>query len=118
MIASIDISGGTSFAGAGLSWTVGKGPVYVRPAVGVVIHDWPERSAFAGRRAALGSRVLFEPEMAVGYRLNGRISLEASWMHISQGRLFLNSKIPASTCSAPVWTWGYRTIGKVPENIK
>ena len=41
MIASINSSGDTSFAGAGLSTTIDKGPVYVRPAIGVVVHDGP-----------------------------------------------------------------------------
>lgn len=90
LIASLNTSGDTSFAGGGLSWSIGKGPVYLRPAVGLVIHDGPSyRVNSAGdRRTELGSRILFEPEIAVGYRVGDRIAIEASWMHISQGRLF------------------------------
>lgn len=91
VIASVNTAGDTSFAGAGLSWTIGKGPVYVRPAVGLVAHDGPSLRVVGGRHTELGSRVLFEPEIALGYRLDERLSLEASWMHISQGRVF-NSK--------------------------
>lgn len=94
VIASVNTAGDTSFAGVGLGWTVGKGPVYVRPGVGLVLHDGPKRRVFGGRRTDLGSRVLFEPELAIGYRLNDRISLEASWMHISQGRLFNSRQNP------------------------
>ncbi len=43
VIASLNSSGDTSFAGAGLGWTIGKGPAYVRPAIGVVVHDGPGR---------------------------------------------------------------------------
>ena len=94
LIASVNTAGDTSFAGAGLGWAIGKGPVYVRPAIGLVVHDGPARRLFQGRFADLGSRVLFEPEIAVGYRLDERLSLEASWMHISQGQLFNRRQNP------------------------
>jgi len=90
VIGSVNSVGDTSFAGAGLSWRFGQGPVYVRPAVALVVHDGPEYRADAerGQRTDLGSRVLFEPELGIGYQVNERLSVEASWMHISQGRLF------------------------------
>ena len=90
LIASLNLDGDTSFGGGGLSWTVGSGPLYVRPAVGLVVHDAPGYRVdwVRGQRTDLGSRVLFEPEIAVGYRASERLSLEASWMHISQARLF------------------------------
>ena len=96
VIASLNSSGDTSFAGAGLGWTIGKGPVYVRPAVGVILHDGPglRVDPVTGNRTDLGSRVLFEPEIALGYRIDDRLSLEASWMHISQGRLFNGEQNP------------------------
>jgi hypothetical protein len=90
VIGSLNTAGDTSFAGAGLSWTIGKGPLYVRPAVGVILHDAPSLRVdpATGLRTDLGSRVLFEPELGVGYRVSDRLAVEASWMHISQGRLF------------------------------
>jgi len=90
VIGSLNTAGDTSFAGAGLSWTIGKGPFYVRPAVGLVVHDGPSHrvSPLTGRRTDLGSRVLFEPEIGLGYRVSDKVSVEASWMHISQGRVF------------------------------
>ncbi len=94
VIASVNTAGDTSFAGAGLSWTIGKGPVYLRPALGLVVHDGPSRRVSGGRRTELGSRVLFEPEIALGYRVSRRVSVEASWMHISQGRLFNSRQNP------------------------
>ena len=35
-----------------------------------------------------GSRVLFEPELGVGAELNDRVSVEASWVHMSHAQLF------------------------------
>ncbi|MEO6388124.1 MAG: acyloxyacyl hydrolase [Croceibacterium sp.] len=90
LIASLNTAGDTSFAGAGLSWKLGKGRFYVRPAIGLVVHDGPSyRVDYAlGQRTDLGSRVLFEPEIGLGYRVSEKLALEASWMHISQGRIF------------------------------
>ena len=96
LIASLNTAGDTSFAGAGVSWTIGKGPVYLRPGVGVVVHDGPSLriDTIAKRHTELGSRVLFEPEIALGYRVDERFSIEASWMHISQGQLFNGRQNP------------------------
>ena len=95
-IASINTRGDTSFAGAGLSWTIGKGRFYLRPAIGLVVHDGPELRVdpATGIRTDLGSRVLFEPELGVGYRFSERFSAEASWMHVSQGRIFDSQQNP------------------------
>jgi hypothetical protein len=92
VVASLNARGDTSFAGAGLSWKIGKGPVYWRPGIGLVVHDGPAfRAGPKGKRTDLGSRVLFEPEIAIGTRLGDRVSIEATWVHISHGTLF-NSK--------------------------
>ena len=96
LIASLNTRGDTSFAGAGLAWTIGKGPVYLRPGVGIVVHDGPSYrvNAAGDTRTDLGSRVLFEPEIALGTRLTERISIEASWVHISHARLFDSGQNP------------------------
>ncbi len=93
LIGSVNTAGDTSFAGGGLSWTIGKRRVYLRPAVGLVVHDGPSSrfDPVRGRETDLGSRVLFEPEIGLGYRVTERLAVEASWMHISHARLF-NSK--------------------------
>jgi len=92
LVVSVNTRGDTSFAGAGLSWKLAMGPVYWRPAVGLVVQDGPlERFAPDGTRTDLGSRVLFEPEIALGTRLSDRLSIEASWVHVSHAGLF-NSK--------------------------
>ncbi len=96
LVGNLNTSGDTSFAGFGLAWTIGKGPVYVRPGIGLVVHDGPEFrvNPETGFRTDLGSRVLFEPEIGVGYRLTDRASLEAHWMHISQGQIFDGEQNP------------------------
>jgi len=96
LIASLNTQGDTSFAGAGLAWTIGKGKVYLRPGVGVVVHDGPDyRVDPAGlTRTDLGSRVLFAPELGLGLRLGERLSLEANWTHISHARLFDGGQNP------------------------
>ena len=88
--ASINTRGDTSLVGGGLSWAFGNGPVYLRPGIGLIVHDGPKLSfdPDTGMRTDLGSRVLFEPELALGLRLDERFSVEASWMHVSHARLF------------------------------
>ncbi len=96
LLASLNTVGDTSFAGGGLSWKLGKGPVYVRPGIGLIIHDGPafRVDQASGTRTDLGSRVLFEPEIAIGVRLSQRVSLEASWVHISQAQIFNSQQNP------------------------
>ncbi|WP_169816985.1 acyloxyacyl hydrolase [Paraurantiacibacter namhicola] len=96
VVGSLNTSGDTSFAGGGLAWTLGKGPVFVRPGVGLVVHDGPgfRLAPDGSKRTDLGSRVLFEPEIALGYRVNPRLSVEASWMHVSHARIFNSGQNP------------------------
>ncbi|MXO48281.1 hypothetical protein GRI69_08435 [Erythrobacter vulgaris] len=93
---SANLSGDTSFVGAGVSWKAEIGRLYVRPGVGLVIHDAPSLRVDpqTGMRTDLGSRVLFEPELAVGVDLDERWSVEASWVHISNARLFNSEQNP------------------------
>lgn len=95
VIASVNTRGDTSFAGGGLSWKIGKGPVYLRPGIGLVVQDGPaKRFAPDGTRTDLGSPVLFEPEIAVGTRVSDKLAIEASWTHISHARLFNSGQNP------------------------
>lgn len=87
---------GTNFVGAGVSRKFGLGGVYVRPGVGLVVHDAPKVrvNTDTGLRTDLGSRVLFAPEIALGMAVAPRISVEASWVHISNARLFNSRQNP------------------------
>lgn len=85
-IVSINSDGDTSFAAAGISWTLGT-RFYLRPGIGVAIHDGPSFRVGGDRRNDLGSRVLFEPELAIGARLSDRLTAELSWVHLSHAQL-------------------------------
>lgn len=96
VMGSLNTAGDTSFIAAGLGWKLGKGPVYVRPGIGLAIHDGPDFrvNPVTGRQTDLGSRVLFSPEIAVGTRLGDRLTVEASWVHLSHARLFDGEQNP------------------------
>ena len=93
---SVNLDGDTNFGGVGVSWKADIGPVYVRPGVGLVLHDAPDFrvNPQTGYRTDLGSRILFEPELAVGVDLSDRWSVEASWVHISNAQIFNSEQNP------------------------
>lgn len=93
---SVNSDGGTDFIGVGVGRKFGLGRLYIRPGVGLVVHDAPSYrvSPTTGYRTDLGSRVLFEPEIAVGVHVAPRLSVEASWVHISNARLFDSQQNP------------------------
>ncbi len=88
LFGSLSTTGDTNFAAAGLSWRIG-GRLYLRPGVGVAIHDRARLIVGGdGLRRDLGSQLLFEPEIGLGYQINDALSVEASWVHLSQAQLF------------------------------
>ncbi|WP_344708873.1 acyloxyacyl hydrolase [Sphingomonas humi] len=87
LFAQVNTNGGTNFLAAGLSAKFGRS-LYVRPGLGLAIHDGSASRFDRRDRLAFGSRILFEPELAVGTRLNDRLSIEASWVHFSHAQLF------------------------------
>lgn len=92
-VVSVNLSGDTNFAAAGLSWHIGK-TLYLRPGVGLAIHDGKIKRFTAGiGRTDLGSRILFEPELIIGYRATERLRIEATWVHISNAQI-LSSQNP------------------------
>ena len=105
VLATVNTDGGTNYAAAGLSWRVPVGDrLYLRPGLGLAVHDGDvdvpspyEPTLTADQRRArfergrdeidLGARVLLEPELALGWRVSERVAVEASWMHVSHGRI-------------------------------
>ena len=83
---ALNSAGDTSYAAAGLSWKFGK-TLFVRPGLGIALHNGSAAKYDSPDRIALGSRILFEPELGVGYRLGDRSSIEAHWIHMSHGTL-------------------------------
>ena len=87
ILISKSLNGGTDYVAAGLNWTFGS-KLYVRPGMGLSVNNGPRRAYRNGRRVDLGSPITFEPELAVGWRINPKIALEASWIHLSHATLF------------------------------
>ena len=86
---ALNTAGETDYAAAGLSarFGLGKG-VYIRPGLGLAIHNGSASRFFRRDRIAFGSRLLFEPELGIGTRINDRLSMEASWVHMSHATIF------------------------------
>ena len=84
---ALNTAGQTSYAAAGLSAKFGRS-LYVRPGLGIAIHNGSADNYYRTDKIAFGSRVLFEPELAVGTQLSSRLSMEASWVHMSHAQLF------------------------------
>jgi lipid A 3-O-deacylase len=78
--------GDTHFAAAGLSWRIG-GRLFVRPGVGLAVHTRSSSGVANGLRTDLGSRILFQPELGVGYQISDSVAIEAAWVHISNAQL-------------------------------
>ena len=104
--------GDTSYIAAGLSWHIpltDDGRVYLQPGMGLAVHDGydlfpdfsepgitPEefnrRVALRYERIEFGSQILFEPELALGYRISDEASVELSYVHLSNGQIFHQGK--------------------------
>ena len=86
---AINTAGDTSYAAAGLSARFGK-RLFIRPGVGIAVHTGSAENFqdLTNHKIDFGSRVLFEPELGVGFDVNDRMSIEASWVHMSHAQLF------------------------------
>lgn len=83
---SLHSGGDTHFAAAGVSWKIG-GRLFVRPGIGLAVHSRRNDGVADGIRTDLGSRVLFEPELGIGYQVSDQVAVEATWVHISNAQL-------------------------------
>jgi hypothetical protein len=84
---ALNTAGQTSYAAVGLSAKFGHS-IYVRPGLGIAIHNGSADKFFRTDKIAFGSRILFEPELGIGTHINSRVSVEASWVHMSHAQLF------------------------------
>lgn len=87
VLGAINTKGDTNYAAAGLSWKFGD-RFYIRPGIGIAIHNGSTADFEEDDRIAFGSRVLIETEVGVGARINDRLTVEASLVHLSHGQLF------------------------------
>ncbi|HYN46583.1 MAG TPA: acyloxyacyl hydrolase [Allosphingosinicella sp.] len=84
--ASAATGGDTHFAAAGLSWRLG-GRLFARPGVGIAVHTRSSHGVRNGIRTDFGSRILFAPEIGIGYQVSDRVAIEATWVHLSHAQL-------------------------------
>jgi hypothetical protein len=89
MFGALNTAGDTSYAAVGLSAKFGH-RLYVRPGLGIAVHTGSAEKFqdLSNDKIDFGSRVLFEPELGVGTEVNDRLSIEASWIHMSHAQLF------------------------------
>ena len=86
---AVNTAGETHYAAVGVSAKFGD-RFFIRPGVGLAVHtgsadnfEDPDNG-----KIDFGSRVLFEPELGIGARINDRTTIEASWVHMSTAQLF------------------------------
>ncbi|WP_369061601.1 acyloxyacyl hydrolase [Caulobacter sp. 73W] len=110
--ASANTSGDTSFVSGGLVWPIDFGAedcFYFQPGLGLAYQDgyskFPDfrepgltpqelqrRIDLRSERVEFGSKVLFQPELTLGYRFNEKIAAELSWVHLSHGQILASGK--------------------------
>lgn len=88
-LGSVNTDGGVAFAAAGLVVRYDLTPsLYLQPGLGAAIHDGPgEKFQATNDRLYFGSRVLFQPELSLGWRMSERLSAELTWVHLSHAQL-------------------------------
>ncbi len=89
LFGALNSAGDTHYAAAGISYRWGS-RFYVRPGIGLAVHSGSagEFEIPGNGEIEFGSRILFEPELGIGYQASERLSIEASLVHLSQGQLF------------------------------
>ena len=85
---ALNSKGTTHYAAAGLAWKFGD-RFYIRPGLGLAVHSGSTRNFNdpTNRKIEFGSRILFEPELGIGARVSDRLTIEASWVHLSHATL-------------------------------
>lgn len=88
VFAGLNSAGNTNYAVGGFSYKFGD-RIYFRPGLGLAVHTGSSKKFQDPDNGKIdfGSRVLFAPEVALGTRLNDRMSLEASWVHLSHAQV-------------------------------
>ncbi|MBO9543257.1 acyloxyacyl hydrolase [Caulobacter sp.] len=109
---SINTNNTSNFVAAGFDWKIELGQpggFYFRPGMGLAYTDGkaglppanapnltPEerarRTYLYYHRIDFGSEVLFEPELALGYQVSDKVSVELSYTHLSNGQIFHQGK--------------------------
>lgn len=85
--AALNTAGNTNYGVVGISAKFGE-KLYIRPGLGLAVHTGSAGNFQRTDRIAFGSRILFAPELGIGAQVNDRVSVEASWVHMSHAQLF------------------------------
>ena len=95
VFAAVNSAGKTNYAAAGISMKFGD-KFFIRPGVGLAVHTGSARNFQDDSNDELefGSRILFEPELGIGARINDRTTIEASWVHMSNAQIFDRDQNP------------------------
>lgn len=89
VIGSVNTKGGADFAAIGLDlrYPLGK-RFYIQPGLGGAIHDGPgDKYQRTNDRIYFGSRLLFEPELSLGWTMSRHWATELVWTHLSHAQL-------------------------------
>jgi len=78
--------------GIGLAYTDGKAGLPPANAPGLTQAERDRRTYLYYHRIDFGSHVLFEPELALGYQVSDKVSVELSYTHLSNGQIFHQGK--------------------------
>jgi hypothetical protein len=78
--------------GIGLAYTTGKAGLPPANVPGLTPSEENARLHLYYTRIDFGDHVLFEPELAVGYNLNQKWAVEASYVHLSNGQILHQGK--------------------------
>ena len=78
--------------GIGLAYTTGEADIGNAFAPGISAQESERRAHLAATRIDFGSSVLFEPELAFGYRINDKWRAELSYVHLSNGQILHQGK--------------------------
>ena len=75
-----------------MAYTTGEADVGNSNEPGISAFESERRAHIAATRIDFGSQVLFEPELAFGYRFNDQLSAELSYVHLSNGQILHQGK--------------------------
>ncbi len=98
IMASANLEGATSYAGAGLAWSFHMSPTWAfTPSFGIIAHNGelnnkfangtPEAAHFFEEHVLLGSRFLFRTSFGLTHQVSEHWNIQAHYEHLSHGQI-------------------------------